>query len=195
MEDRSTRLAPRLGSQRGAVSVTAILLVAGAAALIYAVLGVTVKKSDSYGDVPIPSRSTAELPGGEVDLSLAIPAGAALPQVPPPDLRISVRRPGGDPLRVDSRGGDAEEEDGYSVRRVAAVFPPDEGSYEVEVTSNAAAAAGGRLRIGEGATGAIGARFERIGDLITGPFGILGLVLVALALLWPSFQRALRAQR
>jgi hypothetical protein len=78
---------------------------------------------------------------------------------------------------------------------VAAVFPSAEGIYEIDVESDAAAAVGGRLMIGQGTTGAIGARFEKIGELITGPFGILAIVLIVLALLLPSFQRAVRNNR
>jgi hypothetical protein len=98
-------------------------------------------------------------------------------------------------LRVDARGGEETTEDGYTIRPVAAVFPTSAGPYEVDVVSSEAALAGGRLMIGEGKTGAIGTRFERIGELITGPFGILAGVLVLIAILLPSFQRALRDNR
>jgi hypothetical protein len=184
----------RLAEERGAVSVTAVLLLAAAAALAYAILGATVTDSDTYGSAAIPSKTSVDLPGGEVELSIAVPAGASLTPFPPPDLRISVGQPGQDPLRVDARGGEEVEEDGYIIRPVAAVFP-SQGAYEIDVTSNTAAAVGGRLLIGEGTTGAIGTRFERIGELITGPFGILALILLVLALLLPSFQRALRNNR
>lgn len=185
----------RPADERGAISVTGVLLLAALAALVYAVLGATVTDPDTYGDVPIPSKSTLELPGSETELALAIPSATTLSQFPPPDLRISVGQPGEEPLRVDARGGEEVGQDGYSLRRVAVVFPPVAGAYTVEVTSEQAAAVGGRLLLGEGTTGAIGARFERIGELITGPFGILAIVLVVLAMLLPSFQRALRDNR
>lgn len=177
------------------MSVTAVLLLAALGALVYAVLGATVTDPDTFGDVPIPSKSTLELPGSEIELALAVPSGAALGQVPPPDLQISVGQPGQEPLRVDPRGGEEAEQDGYMVRRVAVVFPPAAAAYTVEVTSEQAAVVRGRLFLGEGKTGAIGARFERVGELITGPFGILAIVLFALAMLLPSFRRALHDNR
>jgi hypothetical protein len=191
---RPPAAASRPASERGAVSVSAILLIAAAAALAYAVLGATVTDPDTYGTVAIPSKSTAELPGTEVELSLAVPEGASVSN-PPTDLRIGVSQAGHDPLRVDARGGEEVTEDGFTIRPVAAVFPPTTGAYVVDVASPEAALAGGRLMIGEGKTGAIGTRFERIGELITGPFGILALVLIATALLLPAFGRALRNNR
>jgi hypothetical protein len=171
-----------------------ILLIAASAALLYAILGATVTDPDSYGTVPIPSESSVELPGQETEISLAFPAAAAA-AVLPSDLRISIAGADGTALRVDARGGESYEQDDLSIRPVAAVFPPAAGAYEVRVTSEQAAGRSGQLMFGEGPIGSIGARFERLGELVTGPFGVLAGVLLLIAVLLPPFRRAVARQR
>lgn len=105
--------------------VSVILLLAAAAALLYAVLGATVTDPDTYGTVPIPSDSLVELPGRETEISLATPADVAGGL--PGDLGISVTGPDGAPLRLDARGGAGYAQDDFAIRPVGAVFPPTRG--------------------------------------------------------------------
>jgi len=172
--------------------VSVILLIAAAAALLYAILGATVTDPDSHGTVPIPSDSLVELPEGETEISLATPVAAAAGL--PGDLRVSVAGEDGVALTVDARGGEEYEQDDLAVRPIGAVFPAAAGAYEVNVTSEEAAGRGSQLMFGEGPVGTIGARFERIGELITGPFGILAGALLLVAVLLPPFRRALARQ-
>ncbi len=168
--------------------------IAAAAALLYAILGATVNDADSYATVPIPSDALVELPGGETEISLATPVAATGGL--PADLRIAVVGQDGVALDVDARGGEDESRTIRGPSSCAAVRRPSgAGTYEVTVTSDAAAARGSQLMFGEGPVGTIGARFERLGELVAGPFGILAGVLLAVAILLPPFRRALARQR
>lgn len=183
------------GSDLGAVSVSLLLWLAVAGVLLYALFGASGGDADRFGEVPVPGAAILELPGGEVELSYTERITAAGAEVQPPaDLRVTVVSTATrQAVEVDARGSSQGEQDGRVVRLFGSVNPPAAGTYEVRATSTQAAGrADPRLAFGDSPFGAIGDRLSRVGDLLTGPLGILLAALVIMAVLAPRAQRILR---
>ena len=125
----------------------------------------------------------------------AAPAGGqAAP--PPADLRILVRDlETGELLQVNSNGGDQSTEGDEILRPVARVDPPGAGVYEIRVTGSTGAALAPQIAFGESPIGAVGDRFSKLGELISGPYGILAGALLLAAMLAPSVRRALQSAK
>lgn len=181
--------------QSGAVSISLLLWLAVAGVLLYALFGASSGDIDRFGRVSVPGSAFLDLPGGESDISYVEDAATAGSDVQAPtDLRVLlISTQTGVGIEVDSRGGNPSEQDGEVVRPYGAVNPPSEGLYEVRVTSNEAATRPNpQLAFGDSPFGAIGDRLSRVGDLITGPFGVLLGALVIAAIVAPRAQRILR---
>ncbi len=184
-----------LRQEAGAISISAVLLIGAVLILIYALLGASNGDPDKYGRAPIPSTARLTLPAEEIDISYAeVTAARDIPVQPPSDLRVVVREvQTGAPVAINARGGSQSEVSGEAVSPILAVRPPAEGVYEVESISNEAAGRRGpALLFGESPVGAVGDRFAKAGDLIASKYGGAAAILLLLAAMAPSFQRALK---
>lgn len=180
--------------QSGAISVSALLWLAVAGVLIYALLSAYYGDRDRFGRVPVPGEAIVDLPSVEADISYAEDAVDGAPEmVAPGDLRIEVHAAGtGAGLDIDPRGSTTSEEDGQVLRSVAAVNAPEAGLYEIRATSSEAAARPGpELLIGESPFGAFGDRLSRVVDLLQGPIGVVLAILVVAAIAIPRLLRAI----
>jgi hypothetical protein len=189
------RRAGGLGSQRGAIGVGTVILVALGAAFVYLLLGASEGDSDHFGSAPVPSTSRVELPEGDTDVYYfeATATDSSLPFEVPADLRFTVIGPGGEAVRVDSRGGEVEEVEGGSTKVVGSVLAPEEGTYEVRVTSNEAAARPSpQLTFGQSPFQAVQSRGEDLVEELKGPPGIALLAILVGLMFLPALRRALR---
>ncbi len=177
------------------MSVGALIGAALIALAAYILLAAAHADTASYGVVAIPGRATVELPKGESNIYYreGIDAGSGVSLVPPGDLQFSLSWPGGQSLRVDSRGGEPESVDGGTAQLIAAVDAPEKGPFVISADSTAAAQRiAPALTFGQSPWRAIRARAVSVWDSLRGPLGVAVVgVLVVLALL-PSLRRARR---
>lgn len=179
-------------SERGAVSVTGILVLAVVGVLAYALFGAVATDPDRYGRVAIPSNSWVSLPDAETGIGIVKRNGANGAEArAPSDLRIQVIDPKTEePVRVDARGG-GQTGSGESRWQIAAIDPPSSGIYQVIVTTSEPASGVGpaALSFGQSPVGAVGDRFSEVGDLVIGPVGAIIALALLLIALRPRFQR------
>jgi hypothetical protein len=186
-----SRLGRRLSAERGGIPISVLLVIAAAVVLVYAALSASSGDPDRYGRLAVPSNSLVELPSAEVQISYAqvVPAGAAAGPLPT-DLRVIVTDPDtGEPLTVNSSGAEERTEEGEVFRPFARVDPPGAGTYEIQVTAKPSLDKPGQLALGESALGAVSDRFSKLGDEITGPYGVIAGVLLVAAFLVPYLRR------
>ena len=180
--------------QSGAVSVSALLWLAVAGVLIYALLAAYYGEVDRFGRVAVPGQGTVDLPAGASDISYAEQAvGGASEVEVPADLEVQVTSAAtGQGLEIDPRGGGESEKDGEVLRAVGSVDPPAAGLYDVQVlSSEAASRPNPQLAFGESPFGAFGDRLSRVVDLLSGTIGIVLAALVVAAIAIPRLLRAL----
>lgn len=161
---------------------------------VYLLLGAFEGDSDSFGEVPIPSTTSVELQGGEVDLFYAeqVQGSQESPSLAvPPDLGYTITAMNGESVRIDTRGGDVETTDSGVARVVAAAFVPDDGTYSVRVTSDEAARRSApALTFGQSPFQAVAERFDGVVDELNGPTGIAAAAALGLLFLLPMLRRA-----
>lgn len=178
-------------SERGAVSVSGLLVLAVVGVLAYALFGAVATDPDRYGRVAIPSNTWVSLPDAETGIGVVKRPGGGAGARAPADLRIQVIDPKtNEQVRVDARGG-GQTGSGESRWQIAAIDPPSSGLYQVIVTTSEPASGVGpaALSFGQSPVGAVGDRFSEVGDLVIGPVGaIIALALLLLAMR-PRFRR------
>ncbi len=168
----------RGGSESGVISVSAVIGIALLALVVYLLLAALNGDSDYYGSVPVPSdEAPVELPKGEVDIFLAV---AGDPEklsdiTVPEDLTLAIAPVGGEEIRTDDRNGDTEETDDGVTKAIGAVSGPEEGTYLVTVSTDAASPALS-ITFGLSPVGAVKERFDGVVDWLNGPRGIAVLI-------------------
>jgi len=178
-------------SERGAVSVSGLLVLAVVGVLAYALFGAVATDPDRYGRVAIPSNTWVSLPDAETGIGVVKRPGGGAGARAPADLRIQVIDPKtNEQVRVDARGG-GQTGSGESRWQIAAVDPPSSGIYQVIVTTSEPARGVGpaQLSFGQSPVGAVGDRFAEVGDLVIGPVGAIAGLILLLLMLRPRFQR------
>lgn len=198
---RSARKSPSLlrgDPESGLISVSAVLGIAFVALIVYLLVAALDADTDHYGSVPIPSENVPiELPKGETDLHLAVTGDPdALGDLDVPvDLAFTLTpQGGGDAVRVDDREGDTEETDDGVTREIAALQVPEEGTYLVSVSTDAASRhPAPALTFGLSPLGAVEHRFNELVDDLNGPAGIVVLVALGALMLAPRVMRALES--
>ena len=194
MDER--RDADALDPESGLISVSAVLGIAFLALIVYLLAAALDADTDHYGRVAIPSENVPiELPKGETDLYLAEtgdPDQLGDLDVPA-DLTMSFEpASGGDAVRVDDRTADTEETDDGVAKEIGALQAPQEGTYLVSVSTNAAGQLSEpELTFGLSPLGAVEHRFNEVVDELKGPTGIVVLVALGALLLAPRVGRAL----
>lgn len=186
-----------LVGEHGATGVGTVTGLALAVFLAYLLLGAFEGDSASYGKAPIPGMAVVELREGETDVFYfeAVEFTEATPLAPPADLGYSITAQGGESIRVDSRGGDAEEVEGGAARVVGAAFVPADGTYEVRTTSaEVSGAASPQLTFGQSPIQAVGDRFDSVVEELDGPTGVIVAVALLILFLLPRAQQAVRSR-
>ena len=195
MSDRRPSHPVRPGSESGFIGVGTVIGLAVAVLCGYLLLAAFEADPAEFGRVPVPSSGAAiALPDGGSDVYYA-ERGDAPEEVPldvPAGLDFTVVDPDGQAVETDSRAGDAKDIEGGRARLVGIVYAPAEATYAVTVESDETGRAGGELTFGQSPFQAIESRFDSVVDELNGPTGIVALVALAILLLLPRVQRALR---
>lgn len=187
-----------LSDEGGFISASAAIGIALVALIIYIVAAGFSGATDQFGSVPVPGKSSIELPKGTIDIYYAEGADpdAGIDLVAPTDLKYTVLHPPNTYIDVTVRGGEGSKEtdDGLATV-VGEIKTPVEGTYTIDAESDdAQQRITPALTFGEGKFDAIGDRLDDVIDTLKGPVGILALLVIAILIFIPRFRGARRRQ-
>lgn len=189
---------PSPSSESGLISVGAVIALAIGALFIYLLLAAFEEDPSHYGAVAIPGKQVPiELPKGETDIfyAEAIEGDSSIALAPPEDLQFQIVGEDGAGVQVDSRGGEPEATDDGIARVIGAAFPPEKGTYFVDVESaELAQRVAPSITFGQSPFGAVKERFDEIVEEMKGPTGIVVAVVLVILFLVPRIQLALRTR-
>ena len=186
-------------SESGVIGVGAVIGIALAAFLVYLLLGAFQGDPAYYGSIPVPSdHKSIELSGGEIDVYYAedIDADSGIALAPPADLHYDITDEDGTGVRVDARGGKAEDSDAGLARVIGAAFIPEDGTSFVNAeSSELGQRVSPQITFGQSPIGAVEERFDDVVDELKGTTGIIILIGLGILFLIPRVQRALYRRR
>jgi len=188
----------RLSDEGGFISAGAAIGIALIALIVYIVAAGFSGATDQFGSVPVPSKSSVELPKGTVDVYYAegVDPDSGIALVVPADLKYTVTDPEGNFVQVDTRGGeDAKDTDNGLAMLVGELDAPAEGTYTVESDStDAQQRITPALTFGEGPFAAMKDRLDDVISSLKGPIGILVLLVIVMLIFIPRYRRAQQKQ-
>ncbi len=184
----------RLNDEGGFISASLAIGIALVALIIYIVSAGFSGATDQFGSVPVPGKSTIELPKGTIDIYYAegTDPDAGIDLVVPSDLKYTVFDPPNTYVHVEIRGGEGSKEtDNGLATVIGEMKTPFEGTYTIESESNdAQQRITPALTFGEGKFDAIKDRLDDVIDTLKGPVGILALLVIVILIFIPRYRRA-----